>query len=164
MKLPLFIKQAITSVTVGFVMIAAPTVVAQELAPKQTVRLGLGVDDIRTLDPHFSTGVGETPLVEFTYEALVKFPDGKIDPNKLEPSLAESWERDEADDLSWTFKLREGVQFHEGYGEVTADDVVFSLERLRDPDIASPFRSNLSAIDSIEKLDTYSIRIPPVSA
>lgn len=61
MKLPLFIKQAITSVTVGFVMIAAPTVVAQELAPKQTVRLGLGVDDIRTLDPHFSTGVGETP-------------------------------------------------------------------------------------------------------
>lgn len=158
MKLPPLIKQAIAGLTVGFAMVAAPAIVAQELAPSQTVRLGMGVDDIRTLDPHFSTGVGETPLVEFTYEALVRFPDGRINPNELEPSLAESWERDEANDLVWTFKLREGVQFHEGYGEVTADDVVFSIERLRDPEIASPFRANISAIDTIEKVDTYTVR------
>lgn len=159
MNLPLFIKHILASATVGLSIAAMPMAAAQELAPSQTLRLGLGVDDIRTLDPHFSTGVGEIAMVEFTYESLVKFPDGKIVPNQLEPGLAESWARDDTDELSWTFKLREGVQFHEGYGEMTADDVVFSLERLRSEETASPFSGNISVIDQVEKVGPYEVRI-----
>lgn len=153
-----FIKRAAAATLLGLASMTAQLAAAQELASSQAVTLGMGVDDIRTVDPHFSTGVGETPIVEFTYEALVKFPDGEITASTLEPALAESWSADE-NGLSWTFKLRQGVKFHEGYGEMTADDVVFSLERLKDPKVASPFRSNLNAIDKVEKVDTYTVRV-----
>jgi peptide/nickel transport system substrate-binding protein len=44
---------------------------------------------------------------------------------QIQPWLAESWSISD-DFLTWTFKLREGVQFHKGYGEMTAEDVVYS--------------------------------------
>jgi len=43
-----------------------------------------------------------------------------------QPLLADSWEISE-DFLTWTWKLHEGVQFHKGYGEMTAEDVVYSM-------------------------------------
>mgnify|MGYP000088318929 CR=1 FL=1 len=46
------------------------------------------------------------------------------------PGLAESWEN--VDDTTWRFKLREGVTFHNG-NDFTAEDVVFTYERSRDP-------------------------------
>jgi len=57
-------------------------------------------------------------------------------PDGLKPGLATSWEVAE-DNLSVTFKLREGVKFHHG-GDFTADDLVYSLVRLRDPEFGSP--------------------------
>jgi len=44
---------------------------------------------------------------------------------QVEGSLAESWSISE-DFRTWTFKLRQGVQFHKGYGEMTAADVIYS--------------------------------------
>ena len=44
-----------------------------------------------------------------------------------QPRLATEWDLSE-DGLIWTFKLREGVQFHKGYGEMTAKDVIWSME------------------------------------
>jgi peptide/nickel transport system substrate-binding protein len=43
----------------------------------------------------------------------------------IEPMLAESWSIS-SDFKTWTFKIRKGVQFHKGYGEMTAEDVVWS--------------------------------------
>ena len=43
--------------------------------------------------------------------------------------LAETFEPS-ADGLQFAFKLKEGIQFHGGYGEVTAEDVKFSYERI----------------------------------
>ena len=43
--------------------------------------------------------------------------------------LAKSWEVSE-DSLTWTFHLEEGVQFHKGYGEMTAQDVIWSFDEL----------------------------------
>ena len=42
--------------------------------------------------------------------------------------LAESWSISD-DFLTWTFKLNKGVQFHGGYGEMTADDVIWSMQQ-----------------------------------
>ena len=53
--------------------------------------------------------------------------------NMFTPNLAESWERS-ADDMTYTFNLREGVQFHDGWGEMTAEDVKFSYELVMDPE------------------------------
>lgn len=45
--------------------------------------------------------------------------------NEVQPMLAESW--DISDDfLTWTFHIRHGVQFHKGYGELTADDIIYT--------------------------------------
>ena len=53
------------------------------------------------------------------------------------PRLAKSWSIS-PDNLVWTFKLEEGVQFHRGYGEMTADDVIFSIEELAAEDSTDP--------------------------
>ncbi len=49
--------------------------------------------------------------------------------NKLLPGLAESWEVS-PDGQIWTFHIRQGVQFHKGFGEMTAEDVEFSFEQV----------------------------------
>jgi peptide/nickel transport system substrate-binding protein len=60
------------------------------------------------------------------YERLVRVgPD-----QNLEPALAISWTT--TDDLTWRFKIRRGVRFHDGT-LLTADDVVFSIERAQQP-------------------------------
>lgn len=76
---------------------------------------------------------------------------------QLEPDLAESYEVSD-DGLTYTFHLREGVQFHKGYGELTADDVVFSFTRQIEDEEAS-FRSNLASVTRVEAIDDLTVEI-----
>lgn len=141
-----------------FAIACAAPAAAQKLAKDQTLRVAVGVDDIRTVDPHVSIGVGEFPLIGPVYEGLLAFPDGEIKNTDLSPALAESWELG-ADKKTWTFKLRKGVQWHHGYGEFTAEDVRFSIDRVKDKDKGSPFRRTFDVIDSVEVVDPYTVRI-----
>src|SRR5690606_27129834 len=62
------------------------------------------------------------------YDTLLEIaPDGS-----LAPGLVAEWSVDD-DGVTWTFKLRKGVQFHDGWGELTAADVLYSLERWTHP-------------------------------
>ena len=54
------------------------------------------------------------------------------------------------------FRLRRGIMFTGGFGEVTADDVKFSYERIADPGQASEYRDDFAALDHAEVLDRYS--------
>jgi peptide/nickel transport system substrate-binding protein len=63
---------------------------------------------------------------------------------ELEPQLAESWEPNE-DGTVWTFKLRQGVRYHDG-GTVTAQDVVATYDRLADPEVGSNALSALGGV------------------
>ena len=60
--------------------------------------------------------------------------------------------------MVWTFYLREGVQFHKGYGELTAEDVKFSLEKAADK-TASSFAADYAALDKVEAIDPHTVRI-----
>lgn len=73
------------------------------------------------------------------------------------PDLATSWET--ADNKTWTFKLREGVTFHKGYGDFTAADVIYSFNRIKDPATASPYAAELAGIVSMEAPDPYTLVI-----
>ncbi len=131
---------------------------APRLASSQVLRFALGVDDIRTVDPHFSIGLGEQPVTKSVYEGLVTFPDGVISSDDLRPSLAERWEAS-PDRRTWTFHLRRGVAWHHGHGAFTAEDVVFSLERVRSRETGSPFRTTLADIAAVRAVDPHTVEI-----
>ena len=67
--------------------------------------------------------------------------------NKVVPGLAESWGFDE-DTLTYTFKLREGLTFHDGE-PLTSEDVKFTLEAILDPDNQSEIISNYTDIEEV---------------
>lgn len=126
-------------------------------AAKTTLTLGAAANDVGTLDPHYATSTSDRTLVAWIYGALVRFAPGSTDPATLEPDLAESWQSSD-DKLVWTFKLRSGVKWQAGYGEVTADDVVFSLDKARDPK-RSAFSADFAAFDKVEAVDPHTVRI-----
>jgi len=79
------------------------------------------------------------------------------------PRLAERWNMSE-DGLTWDFYLRKGIQWHDGWGEFTAEDVKFTLELVGSPGstnlYAAQFRSGeKDNIVSYDVLDRYHIRI-----
>ena len=144
--------------TAALMLAPAAEISAEQLAKEQVARLAVGVNDIGTVDPHFAVKIGESPIVRMVYESLLRHPPGEINIEKIEPSLALRWEV-AADKLTWTFYLRKGVQWHENYGEFTAEDVKFSMDRLLDPEVGSPFRKNLAAVESVTVMDPYTIQI-----
>lgn len=73
------------------------------------------------------------------------------------PDLAESWET--TDNKEWTFKLRQGVEWQKGYGELTAQDVLYSYNRILDPAIASPYAPEFANVESFEAPDDYTVVI-----
>ncbi len=75
------------------------------------------------------------------------------------PMLAERWQMS-PDARTWTFVLRQGVPFHDGWGDVTAEDVKFSFELLMGKDaIASTTPQWRRLIDRIEVVDRHTVRL-----
>ena len=126
-------------------------------AERPVLRVSSGAADNATFDPHRATSTHDKGVVSQMFNGLVRFPPGSADPTKLESDLAESWEASE-DNRVWTFKLREGVQFHGDFGELKAEDVVYSIERAADPQRSS-FAAGFAGIEKVEALDDYTVRI-----
>ena len=72
--------------------------------------------------------------------------------------LAESWELNDAGD-ELTFTLRQGIQFHNGFGEMTAEDVVFSFNDLTDPPgaVSGVAEAVRNAVTEFEIVDDYTV-------
>jgi peptide/nickel transport system substrate-binding protein len=101
------------------------------------------------LDPADTAGLG-TPFV-FLYalhDALAKPLPG----NDMAPCLAESW-RESADGLTYEFKLREGLKFHNG-DPFTAEDVKFSFQRYR----GASAKLLHERVKSVDVVDPYNVR------
>jgi peptide/nickel transport system substrate-binding protein len=92
------------------------------------------------------------------YNTLVSAQNGTADIrlDHLQGELAESWEMS-PDARNFTFHIRKGVPWHRGYGEVTADDVAFTLQRMRDPKTGTAYSSNFRQIESVEVPDRYTV-------
>jgi len=107
----------------------------------------------RTLDPAFNTLIPDRSIIMNIYSALVRYDNS----GALVPDLAESWTISE-DGKQYTFNLRDGVTWHHGYGELTANDVKYTFERVLDPATSSPNAPEYQLIDSIEVLDDLTVR------
>jgi peptide/nickel transport system substrate-binding protein len=134
--------------------VAATGAMAQ---PAPTLRVGMAAQDVGRLDPHFAVSTIDRVVVAWMFNGLVRFKPGSIDPAEIEPDLAERWESS-PDGRTWTFHLRRGAQWQGGFGEVTADDVVFSLRKSANPQ-SSAFSADFRAFETVEAVDPYTVRI-----
>jgi peptide/nickel transport system substrate-binding protein len=117
-----------------------------------TLRVGIQGDPAE-LDPALSNLAATELVVDLVYEGLVQ-----IGPDLVpRPALAESWEVS-ADGLTYTFALRDGVSFHHGR-PLTAADAVYSIQRVMDPDTASPWFPYTAGIAGIEAPDDRTVVI-----
>jgi peptide/nickel transport system substrate-binding protein len=144
-----------SAILVLFALSIAPD--ADAAGRKDVLVVGMATSDIISLDPakafEFS-GVGIDAQI---YDRLLDFPAGQFD--KPELSLAKSYNVS-ADGKTWTFKLREGVKFHNG-NPLTADDVVYSFQRVVTLKDQPSFILTQFGItpDSVKAVDRYTVQI-----
>src|SRR5437867_205023 len=122
--------------------------------------LNIAAKEPDTLDPHSSTLGQSQAISRFMFRGLTRFAikNGKVTTAEVEPDLAESWTLSPEGTI-WTFKLRKGVQFHKGFGELTAEDVKYSFERQINKAPGTRYGVNLDVIKSIEVVDPHTIQI-----
>jgi peptide/nickel transport system substrate-binding protein len=117
-----------------------------------TVTYGLE-GDVRGLEPALSYDFTANPVVCNISEGLMMFtPEGG-----LEPLIAETFEQ--PDEVTYVFTLRDGVVFSDG-SPVTIDDVVASIARVRDPEVAGPLAWMYDVPEAtVERTDDKTITI-----
>lgn len=126
-------------------------------AQQTTLRIGMASAGIGVLDPHLNSSTPGRGFLQHVFSGLVRLRPGSMSPADLEPDLAERWESS-PDGLTWTFHLRRGVQCHHGFGEFTAEDAVFSLNRAATRE-TSAFSSDYVAFQRVEAVDRHTVRI-----
>jgi peptide/nickel transport system substrate-binding protein len=124
---------------------------------KSDLVIALGASDAGRLDPHLSAAYSDKQVFMLMFSGLVRIKPGSAEIADIEPDLAESW-TSSPDGKEWTFKLRQGVQCHHGYGALTSEDVVYSLSRASDAKRSS-FSSDYVAISKVEALDPHTVKI-----
>jgi peptide/nickel transport system substrate-binding protein len=106
--------------------------------------------DALTMDPAKHSAFPTANIMFQIYDALVT-QNAKGD---FEPALATEWSN--PDPLTWRFKLRQGVKFHNGE-DFNANAVKFTFDRALDPAFKAPYFSRISAIKSVEVVDDYTV-------
>jgi peptide/nickel transport system substrate-binding protein len=143
--------------TAGGVLAGAPRAASAQAAPRKGGRIRAAFDSTSakdTLDPAKTLTTLDLGRATLTYNRLIEVaPDGK-----LRPGLAE-WESNKAGD-EWVLKLRQGVTFHNGK-TLTAQDVVYTIRRVLDPNTASAARVQLAEVDgnALKADDARTVRI-----
>ncbi len=145
------------------VVLSALTIVGLVQAPDADAQkkiLNIAAKEPDTLDPHSSTLGQSQAISRFMFRGLTRFAikDGKVTTSEVEPDLAESWTLSPEGTI-WTMKLKKGVQFHKGYGEMTAEDVKFSFERQISKAPGTRYGVNLDVIKSIEIVNPHTVQI-----
>jgi peptide/nickel transport system substrate-binding protein len=128
---------------------APPTEAPPEPAPEKT-SLNITFSWPTMIDPAVGSDFSSTSSLCNLYDTLV-FPNTE---GGVDPGLAESWEVSD-DGLTWTFKLKEGVKFHNG-SELTAGDVAWSMNRILEigEGLAYVF---LGTVESAAAVDDYTV-------
>jgi peptide/nickel transport system substrate-binding protein len=142
--------------TVGATTVVEASPVPTEASgPKRGGTLEIGQDfGPQHFDPHKTTAWASVNIYESIYEGLVQWND---DETQLIPKLATSWDISD-DGLVYTFKIRQGVKFHNGR-EMTADDVKFSFDRMRDPNSGSLVAPTFDLVTAVDVVDSETVQI-----
>ncbi len=123
------------------------------LGPEGTLRVTVGSTGTESFIPERGQMV-TTFLRAPIYDAPIIYNPVSL---KYEPSLATEWSFS-PDKTEYTFKLRKGVQFHDGWGEFTAEDFKYSVERQASEKSTASSAGRLRKITKIEIVDPYTIK------
>lgn len=104
--------------------------------------------DISGLDPHFSPDIAINNLV---YETLVTRDQNM----NIVPQLASEWKQ--LDELTWEFKLQQGIKFHDG-ATFDAEAVKKTFQRMLDPKLAAPQANDFAMVKEVEVVDTHTVK------
>ncbi len=154
-------------------VLGGAAVVALSMAPgltkpaqaQGTLRVGMTLADIPVSFGQPDQGFeGFRFMGLMLYDALINWDMTSADKaSKLIPGLAESWEVNADDPTKWTFKLRQGVKFHDG-SDFNADAVIFNFDKLLDKDSpqfsarqGSLVNFRIPSIKSYKKIDDYTV-------
>ncbi|MBV9170736.1 MAG: ABC transporter substrate-binding protein, partial [Chloroflexi bacterium] len=162
---------ALATLALGACTAAAPSVPAAGSAPAaataapaaSTARPAAGKDTLTivfqpnqgSLDPHFAATDQEMLIIRNVYNGLLKY---KPDTTELTGDLATSWEASQ-DGLTYTFHLRQDVEWQKGFGHFTANDVKASFDRVKDPATKSPFGPSMSTLKEVQVVDDYTVKM-----
>ncbi|MBS0243392.1 MAG: ABC transporter substrate-binding protein, partial [Proteobacteria bacterium] len=138
------------------VIALAPSAVDAQTPKRGGILRYAVVAELPTSDCHAATTFAMVHPVAPQYSTLLRM-DGPHDNIKIVGDLAESWERS-ADGLTYTFKLRKGVKFHDG-SDFSSADIKATYDRIRNPPagIVSVRKALHSAIKDIETPDAYTV-------
>jgi peptide/nickel transport system substrate-binding protein len=128
----------------------AVTPLSAETQKGRDINIGLQAT-LTSMDPHFHNLSPNNSFLLHIFEPLIKRDDNQ----KLVPGLATSWRA--IDDLTWEFKLRKNVRFHDG-SPFTAGDVAFTLKRVPDvPNSPSSFATFTKPIIDVKVIDAHTV-------
>jgi len=145
------LKSAAALGAAGTLSQALPRTAQAQTTQKKDLVVAQG-GDISKFDPHFSTSSNDIRWSFNIFDNLTsRHPDGKLYPGLALESKLQSQN-------VWTFKLRQGVKFHNG-DPFTSADAKFSIERTYDPNAKTMVATVFTTIDKIEAPDPYSLVI-----
>ena len=139
-----------TGLAVGALGVASRTAHAQTPAKAGGTLISAQTTEATGLDPQLVPALSRSRRSPLTYNQLVRF-DPDMTP---QPELAESWQIS-PDGLTWTFKLRQGVKFHDGQ-EFTSADVKFTFDRLLEKSQSG--KSDFNAVDKVEPAGKHTVK------
>lgn len=114
--------------------------------------------DIVNLDPAQLHTASDRLVLQQVIEGIVQFDWTQKAPFPIRPRIAKSYEIS-SNGLEITFNINKGILFHHGYGELTAEDVAFSLSRHMDPKVASKSKALYDDVDKIMATGPYTVKV-----
>ena len=145
-------KTAMASLFAAGLGLAGMVGLAQTMAEKGGTMTVALPGDIISLDPAFDYDFNTSPVVQQLVEGLQRFDEN----NKVVPNIAESVSN--PNPLTYIYKIRKDVTFWDGT-PVTIDDVLFSMERVKDPKTASYVGWMYQSVKSITKVDAQTVKV-----
>lgn len=119
-------------------------------AENGTLTIGADADPIG-LDPVTVTAFSSYDFLALMYSGLLRWTADM----QIEPDLAVSYEQ--PDDVTYVFKLRDGVKFHNGK-PFSAEDVKYTFDRILAPESKSRLRAQYSGIKAVDVVDPSTVR------
>ncbi len=139
---------------------AAPPPAAMAAAGKpggvKIYRIGVP-SEINELDPPRSTTQVNLSPAEALYNYAARYTYNPPLGTAITPELAEGWEIQDGA-RTYIFRIRKGMKWHGGYGEVTAEDLKWNWERVRDPKTGSSAAPDWAG-STITAMDPYTLKV-----